>query len=137
MSAPWIRALLENRVSAFATTHKLQVAWENLPFNPPANKLYLRAFLLPASTDSLDIEGDHRLYVGVLQVNVVGVAGNGPGAAGEIAEALAEHFPKNLTLGAAPKVVRMTSPMSVFPGIPGDDRYTVPVSGNYRADTWT
>lgn len=136
MSAPWIRNLLEGRVSAFATTHNLQVAWENLPFNPPPRKTYLRAFLLPAATDSLDIQGEHRLYVGALQINVVALGGNGPGAAGELAELLAAHFPKNLALGTKPNVVRMITPMSVFQGIPDEERYTVPVSGNYRADIW-
>ena len=56
MSHLTIRGLLQQRLAAWATTKGLPVAWQGVSFAPPSG-MYLRAFMLPAGTDSIDIEG--------------------------------------------------------------------------------
>jgi hypothetical protein len=45
---------------------------------PIAGETYLRAFSLPADTASNTLSGDHRLYTGVFQVNIVAPSGKYP-----------------------------------------------------------
>lgn len=78
MSKRQIRTAFESRLNAWANSQSpaIPTAWENISFTPA--KPYLRAFLVPASTDSIDLEGKHRMYTGIFQVNIVGEPGKGP-----------------------------------------------------------
>ncbi len=138
MSHKRVRQLLESRLATWAAARSpaLLIAWENQPFTPPAGT-YLRAFLLPAQTDSQTLDGVHRLYTGVFQVSVIAPDSTGPGATEGIADEIAALFPNNLrlTIASPAFVVQLVSPMSQTQGIQTPDRYTVPVSAQYRADT--
>lgn len=135
MSHRIIRSLYEQRLAAWAAARSLPVAWQNVAFTPPASGIYLRAFLLPADTDSLDLEGKHRLYTGVFQVSIVAPNGNGSGAAEQLAVDLDALYPNALRLTSGAFAVQIVSPCSQGPTIPGDTHSTVPVSFRYRADT--
>jgi hypothetical protein len=138
MTQPRIRQLMESRLSTWAAARvpALPVAWEGVPFDPP-DTTYLRAFLMPAPTDSLTLRGNHRLYTGIFQVSVVAPVSAGPGAAEGIAEEIAALFPNalRLTIASPAFVLRTISPMSIARGIQTPDRYTVPVFTQYRSDT--
>lgn len=131
-----IRYLLESRLKTWADAQSpaIPVAWQNVPFTPPATR-YLRAWLLPAETGSETLDGAHRRYVGVFQVSVVVPQGTGPGAAEAIAEAIAALYPMNQLLSMTGLDVYIVGPMSVAQGLHSDDRYIVPVTCRYRADT--
>lgn len=137
MTMPRIRTLIETRLSTWAAARvpALPIAWQNKSFDPPAST-YLRAFIIPAKTESDDLEGDHRKFTGLFQVSIVGPRDTGPGAAEAIAEEIAVLFPNALSLTIASPAFEllMISPMSVAKGIDDADRYVVPVSANYRAD---
>lgn len=134
MSQKTIRKLYEQRLATWAAAKPISVAWQNAPFTPPAGA-YLRAFLLPADTDSQDLAGDHRAYTGVFQVSIVAPAGQGSAAAETLAEELAALFPNNLPLSNGEFGVQIVSPCSAGPAIQDGNRYTVPVWFRYRADT--
>lgn len=135
MSNKAIRALLETRLKTWADAQSpaLPIAFENVPFTPPQDKTYLRAFLLPANTDSKDLKGDHRLYAGIFQVTIVVPSGAGTGAAGTIAAALGVLFPVNLRLTST-LTVQMLSPMSESKAIEEPDALAIPVTARYRTD---
>lgn len=137
MSQARIRSAIESRLASWAAARvpALPVAWENVPFTPPAGA-YLRAFLLPASTISRDMKGDHRGYRGVYQVSVVVPSGNGPGAGEAIAKEVADLFPVNLQMTASGLTVQVVSPVSIANAIPETDRRVVPTSFEYRAQTY-
>lgn len=135
MSNRLIRSLYEQRLAAWAAARSLPVAWQNVQFRPPASGIYLRAFLLPADTDSLDLEGAHRVYTGVFQISIVTPNGQGSGTAEQLAADLDAEFPNNLRLTSGAFTVQIISPCSQGPSIPGDTHYIVPVSFTYRADT--
>lgn len=133
MSQKLIRSLYEQRLATWAATKSLQVAWQNIKFTPPPGA-HLRAFLLPARTDSQDLAGTHRAYLGVFQVSIMAPHDLGPGAAETLADEIAALFPLNLRLTSS-LTVQIVTPCSQGPSIPGDTHYVVPMSFGYRADT--
>ncbi|KGU87201.1 phage tail terminator-like protein [Pseudomonas mediterranea] len=139
MSDLKIRQLFESRLGAWAAARApaLQIAYEDRAFTPPASDdTYLRAYLMPANTDSQDLEGKHVGYRGVFQVSVVTKAGLGRGPAGVIAEEIQNLYPNNLELTKAGFSVFVRSPMSSAAPIQGDTTSTLPLSFQYRADTF-
>lgn len=117
MSQKLIRSALESRLATWAAAHSpvLQVAWQNAPFTPPTST-YLRAHLLPADTDSRDLKGDHRQYLGVFQVSICAPAGTGPAAVETIVAELETLFPVNLRLTSGAITVTVTKPLSASAG---------------------
>lgn len=136
MSQRLIRAAYEGRLNTWAAarTPALSIAWQNKPFTPVTGTAYLRAFLLPATTNAPDLAGSLRTYSGVFQINVVAPLNTGPGSAEGIAEELAALFVMNARLTNTVTVQQVT-PCSIAPALQDDTNYTVPVSFQYRADT--
>lgn len=135
MSKRQIRTAFESRLNAWANNQSpaIPIAWENISFTPA--KPYLRAFLVPASTDSIDLEGKHRMYTGIFQVNIVGEPGKGPPQVDKIAEDLDKEFPLNMRMAVTDGVVLVYSPMNQGPAMQESDSYTLPVWWRYRMDT--
>ena len=136
MSNKLCRKAIEARLSAWAAARvpALPIAWENVPFTPPAGA-YLRAFLLPANTSSPDLAGAGRTYRGVYQVSVVAPLNAGPGAADGIADELADLFPLNTRLAVTGLTLQVITPVTAAQSAQDATNYTVPVSFQYRADT--
>lgn len=136
MSNKLCRQAIETRLAAWAAARvpALPIAWENVPFTPPAGT-YLRAFLLPATTDSQDLAGAHRAYHGVYQVSVVTPINAGPGTAEGIANEIAAQFPLNLRLAVTGLTLQVITPVTAAQGAQDTTNFTVPVSFQYRADT--
>ncbi len=137
MSTEAVRAILEGRLATWAAGRStpLRVAYENVPFTPAAGETYLQAFLLPGPTLSQDLKGDHRGYVGVFQVTIVRPAGTGRGPALSIAAELNTLFPVNGRYTSGSVTVQVITPASAGPGIAEAERFAIPVSFQYRADT--
>lgn len=135
MSQVLIRAALEARLSiwAAARTPALPIAWENTKAAPPLP--YLRVAFLPARTTSDTLDGVHRAFRGVFQINVVAPIDAGPGLASGIADEIAALYPVNLRLPNGVITVQVTTPASAAPALQHDSDFTVPVSLTYRADT--
>lgn len=131
-----IRTLLEGRLKTWADAQSpsIPVAWQNVPFTPPTGR-FLRAWVMPAETGSETLDGAHRRYAGVFQVNVFVPQGTGPAAGEALAEAIAALYPMNDLLSMTGLDVMIVSPMSIAQGFNSDGRYVVPVSCRYRADT--
>lgn len=129
-----IRAALEIRLDAFAKEEELPIAWEGRAFKPVAGQSHLRAFVMPATSDSNDLAGQHRLYRGVFQVDLVMVSGAGMGDIERKAAQIIAHFPKNLRLAVADRFVQLISVMSMGPKLPQDGFVAVPLTSYYRMD---
>lgn len=136
MSHNIVASIYEAKLIAWAKARPtpLKVVVENEAYKPVDGETYLKAFTLPADTASNTLGGDHKLYTGVFQVNIVTPSGKYRGDAGVIADQIAVLFPlyERNTKGAV-TVVTM-SPVDQGPSIPGDTTFTVPVSLLYRAD---
>ena len=135
MSQQFIRAALETRLKTWADAKPLPIAFENAAFDPPAT-IYLRAYLLPNVTQMLDLQGRHRGYLGLLQVSVYLPIGVGPTAAQVLVGELDALFSTETPItGSSGLSVYITRPMSAAPAQQTDQRYVVPVSCEYRANT--
>lgn len=137
MSQKKCRAAYESRLKAFAAAQSpaLEVAYENAQFTPTVGAIYLRCYQLPAPTQAADLEGAHRAYTGVFGVNVTAPINVGAGAALTIADALAAYFVNNARLTVSGLAVQQITPASIAPALQLEDRYVIPVSWQYRADT--
>ncbi|MEL4167263.1 MULTISPECIES: DUF4128 domain-containing protein [unclassified Pseudomonas] len=139
MSHKIIRSLLESRLKAWAAarTPALRIAYQNVPFTPNNGETYLRAFLLPAGTDSNDLAGAHRLYTGLFQITIVTPTGNGPAGAETIADELAALYPLNDRLTRNGFTALVMTSVEPGPEQTEDTSFTLPMSFQYRADTTT
>ena len=135
MSNAIIRRIYETRLKTWADaqTPVLKIAFENVGFMP-ASMAFLRGFLLPANTDSQDLQGLHREYLGLYQIDVVRPAGEGAGAAEAIVAQLEALFPLNLRLSLSGLTVQITRPLAVSAAVVDPDRYAIPCRVTYRAD---
>ena len=137
MSHNIIAAAFESRLLAWAKvrTKLLKVTAANEIYTPGAEETYLRAFTLPAPTASNTLSGDHRLYTGVFQVNIVTPSGKYRTEASGIVDELAALFPLNLRIPRAGLIALVMTPVAPGPGIPDGNTFTVSASFEYRADT--
>jgi hypothetical protein len=137
MSQAIVRQALELTLSTWAAAQSpaIPVAYENVEFTPPAGR-YVRAFLLPAPTESLDLARVHRRYFGVFQVSLVMPKGTGPAAAEALLASLSAAFPTSAPIVRTNVRVWLTQPMSAAPAIQEPDRYVIPVSAPYEAHVY-
>jgi hypothetical protein len=135
MSHKIIRSLFEQRLTAWAAARSLRIAYEGDIFDPETDETYLAAFTLPAGTNTNTLSGDHRVYTGVFQINVVTPAGGGTGDAEGLVDDLGDLFPAYLRLRRNDFEVMVLTPVEQSPPIPGDTTLSVSASFQYRADT--
>lgn len=139
-----IAELLESRIAVICSSLGLPVAWPNIAFEPP-DAPYARVYVLPAQTVGQDLEGQLRTYQGILQVNIIALAGSGVNQARGLALSIADAFPEGLPLVGGDLTVyingppQIRSPIQDRPtsapnGSSGSITYTTPVSMQYRAD---
>jgi hypothetical protein len=132
MSNVVIREAFESRLTAWAALQvpPLPIAYENRTFSPPLNNRYLRAYLIPARTESNYLAKTDRDYEGVFQISIVLPLSAGTKAASTIASALDALYAPSFIEGSTR--VYLTSPMSEAQGIIEDNAYVLPVSCTYR-----
>lgn len=135
MSHKIIRSLFETRLAEWATERGLRAAYQGVNFTPASDETYLSAFMLPAGTNTETLSGDHRVYTGVFQINVVTPVGNGTGDAEGLVDELADLFPAFLRLKRDDFEVMVLTPVEPGPPITGDTTLTVSASFQYRSDT--
>jgi len=133
MTQARVRAALETALDTWATAQSVQVAWENVVFEPGTQ--YARASLIPAATQSFDLLGLHRRYRGVFQVTLVMPQGVGMGSAEALVSSLESAFPQHQYFVSSGLRVFIVQPMSAAGAFSGDGESSVPVSCTYQADT--
>ncbi|MBW4192226.1 DUF4128 domain-containing protein [Enterobacter bugandensis] len=131
---PDIAAALAARLGAWADAEGISVAWENVPFTPPVNEMYLAVHDMPATPRTVDLGLRCRIYSGVYQINVVAPAGSGRTSVVALADRVAELFPEGQEIEGRGFTCWIDQTPGVFRGITTSVSYTVPVSLNYRAD---
>jgi hypothetical protein len=135
MSQAVIRRAFETRLKTWADalSPAMPIAWENVAFTPPAGR-YARAFLLPAPTESDTLERTDRLYRGVFQVSLVMPIDKGAGAAETLVASLDAAFAHTFTQGTLR--IWLLRPFSPARGLSEGDRWVMPLSAQYRAQTY-
>jgi len=131
---PDIASALAARLGTWADAEGISVAWENVPFTPPANEMYLAVHDMPVTPRTIDLGLRCRTYSGVYQINVVAPAGSGRTSVVSLAGRVVQLFPEGLEIAGSDFTCWITSTPAVFRGIPTAVSYTIPISLNYRAD---
>ncbi|EPJ0594313.1 TPA: DUF4128 domain-containing protein [Enterobacter roggenkampii] len=131
---PDIASALAARLGTWADAEGISVAWENVPFTPPANEMYLAVYDMPATPRTVDLGLRCRIYSGVYQINVVAPVGTGRTDVVSLADRVAELFPEGQEIEGRGFTCWIDQTPGVFRGITTSVSYTVPVSLNYRAD---
>ncbi|MDD1966189.1 DUF4128 domain-containing protein [Pseudomonas putida] len=134
MSHQIIRRIYEQRLASWAGPRGLRIAYQGVAFEPADDETYLRAFTLPAGTNTQTLEGTDRIYTGVFQISVVSPAGNGTGDAESLVYELDELFPTFLRLAQGDFEVMVLTPVEPGPAIEDSATLTVSASFQYRAD---
>ena len=136
MTQARIRAAFETALNTWAAaqTPAIPVAWQNVNFTPPATR-YLRAFVLPADTESYGLDGLNREYIGIFQVSIVLPSGQGAADGDAIAASLDALFTPSAPLTSGGLSVYVTRPMSPSSPLQEADRFVVPCSLAYQANT--
>lgn len=134
MSQKIVRAGLEKKLATWAAAQSpvLTVAWENMPFTPPAAS-YLRAFLLPIPTTSGTLDRLHRRFAGIMQVDLVMPINGGATPAETLLASLLTAFTPAMPVTEAGVVIYITEPASAASALSEPQRYFVPVSISYEA----
>lgn len=138
MSIAAIRSAFEAPLKTWADAQlpPLRVAQQNTGFEQPASR-YLRAFLLPAETESRDIGRANRAFSGVFQVSIVEPIGAGPVGPEAVCDAIAALYPLDAPFVSGGLEIWVTRPLSAAPAISERDRWVIPASLAYRADTYS
>lgn len=134
MSQALIRAGFETALKTWADaqTPAIPVAWPNVAFTPPAGR-YVRAKVLPAPTKKKFLDGTGRTWRGIFQATFYMPIGVGAGTVEALAASLDAAFADSFTSGGVR--IYLLEPFSAAPELPHPDRFVVPVSATYRADT--
>lgn len=145
MTQALVRRALESRLLTWAQAQSPQIpiAWRNRVFDPPETR-YVRADLIPNPILSDTLDRVHRRFEGVFQVTLCMPTGTGPGATDALVSSLGVVFNPSAPIDVTQTVESVTTllirvyilqPVSPGPPQPDPERYTVPVSILYRADT--
>lgn len=129
-----ISALLESHLDIIAKKLNLPVFDENSEILSHSD-IYLRTYILPEVTTSVDSEGKLKVYRGVYQISVVAPINSGKLRSQQISDDIIQHFPLNLELTSPNFSLYVNSIPSVYPAKMDNACYTLPISFNYRADS--
>lgn len=135
MSQARVRNLFQTALKQYADAKGLRVAFDNVQMTPRANEVYLVSHLMPSSTATQTLNGDHKRFLGVYQITVVTPSGTATAKADEIATELQDIFTifKRYTDSTGFTVTVMT-PLNVPEGKVQNGGWIVPCYFNYRAD---
>lgn len=92
-------------VAKFADENGLRVAGDNVDFRPPAGgETYLKVSYVEAYSRSVDISRKCRVYIGLVQIDVIFKPGIGTDHARIIAQRVAKSFPEGKIVDSESKL---------------------------------
>ncbi len=133
MSDKIIRKLIETRINGWATTNNIVVVYENVL--TPKTYPYVSVTLLPAETESPDLQGEYHVYMGLINFVIVEKSDVGSGSTDTIIDQLRTLFPVNDELvDVTGLTVVVYRPISKGKSVPSDNEFSTPVRCAYRCD---
>ncbi|WP_139671707.1 phage tail terminator-like protein [Pseudomonas sp. F16(2018)] len=132
MSHARARQAIEVKLMAWATARPIRVANFEQGFEAGPDDIYLRAFLLPASTTCSYLGGEAYEYTGVYQVSIICPAGQVLAAAETLVGELSSLFRVDSELSRNGFEGMIVEPVEQGPTITESATYTVPASFTYR-----
>lgn len=132
---PDIASALNAHLGAWADQHGFPFIIENISEDTPPG-MYLEAFDLPATPQTLDLGMTCHIYTGIYQVNVVIPVGAGTSQGRYLARQVAGRFPEGASIAGDDFTCYVSAQPGIYAGVldPRKTRYSIPVSIPYRAD---
>jgi len=128
-----INTALSVRLKQIQVADVPPIAWENAPYTPVANTLYLEETFIPNIKNQVGLENSSTDdYEGIYQVLVRDARGARRFNAQEQARLVAEHFPRGAEYTHNSITVKIVS-AAVSQGLSVDNTYNVPVTITWRA----
>lgn len=119
---------LNDRLAAYATANGLDVAWENVKFDPPEGEVWLRPTLLPVRSEPLTLGPNGLMdYPGIYQISVFGPSGKSTGAVYAHVDGVLGHFQRGTSMTEGSATVRIDR-VYQGPAIAEDRWFHVPAS---------
>ncbi|MFU6376423.1 phage tail terminator-like protein [Metapseudomonas otitidis] len=134
MSHARARQAIELMLAGWADARPIRIAYGPQPFEPTAGEMYLRTFLMPASTTCRYLGGEAYEYRGIYQLSVVSPAGQPLALAESLLAELAEVFPLDRRLSRSGFEGVIIEPLDLGPIIISGDTYTLPASFTYQGE---
>ena len=79
----------------------LEIAFDNIDFTPPTDGgTYLKFSYMEAASTSQSLDRECRLFLGLVQIDVIFKPGTGTDSARNYAQSLAEYFAEGLSIDA-------------------------------------
>lgn len=92
-------------VAKFAAENGLRVAGDNVDFRPPAGgETYLKVSYVEADSRSVDLSRKCRVYLAMIQIDVIFKPGIGTDHARIIAQRVAKYFPEGKIVDSESKL---------------------------------
>lgn len=135
MSLLKISAAFEKKLKALDAS--FPTALENLPYTPVTGTAYQRIRILPATPENPTIGDNYHREVGFCEIVLFYPINTGRGAAQVKAEAIKNHFPRNLSLTEASQVIKLDRTPTVNMPIQDGDRYAIPITISYFSEIVT
>tara|TARA_R110000772_G_scaffold9385_1_gene30846 strand:- start:7789 stop:8202 length:414 start_codon:yes stop_codon:yes gene_type:complete len=128
-----INTALSVRLKQIQVAGSPPVAWENAPYTPVENTLYLEETFIPNIKNQVGIENSSTDdYEGIYQVLIKDTRGARRFGAQEQAKLVAEHFPRGAEYTQNSVTVKITT-VQIAQGLTDNNTYNVPVSIYWRA----
>jgi len=137
MSHARARRAIEVKLDAWADAKPIMVAHGAEPFTPPEDQVYLRAFLLPASTTTRYLGSDAIEYRGIYQVSIVCPSDTAISVPEGIIDELTALFSIDTELARAGFEGIVLTPVDQGPTITEPASFTVPASFTYMGQAPT
>ena len=132
MSHARARRAIEVILTAWTDAQAMPIVFGAEEFSPPEGQLYLRAFLIPASTVCRYLNASELEYRGIYQVSIMTPNGEPVSVPELIIDQLSALFPLDSRLDRAGFLGQVTAPVEQGPTITDTARYMIPVSFTYR-----
>lgn len=126
-----IADLLLTRLGTLPFSPAYEIAYPNVPFDPPAGT-YLEARILTNNTVNMFMaDSDPDMFQGILQITVVAPNGEGIVSASDIAGEIAGDL-KAAQITGQGLTIKIEDRPSIAPSMQEADRIRIPVSARYR-----
>jgi hypothetical protein len=135
MSLLKISAAFEKKLKALDTN--FPTALENLPYTPVTGTAYQRIRVLPATPENPTVGSNYHREVGFCEIVLFYPINAGRGAAQTKAEAIKNHFPRNLSLTEDSQVIKIDRTPTLNVPVQVDDRYCIPITISYYSEIFT
>jgi hypothetical protein len=136
MSHAKARNLFNKALQDYATTKGYKVAYDNVKYSPVVGEVYLQSHLIPASTLTETLGGDHKMFLGLYQVSIVTAYGTAVLVSDTIAAELQNIFTiDKVFTDTTGFQVQVYSPFHTPEGKVVGTSWIVPSYFEYRSDT--